>query len=50
LQPHVTTAIIHEQEEVPPTTACSRRDRPTEVTVNELESFLRAMLGRLWER
>ena len=50
LQPHVATVIIHKQEEVPPTTICSRRDRPTEVAVNELESFFRAILGRLWER
>ena len=50
LQPHVVTAIIHEQEEVPPTTVCSRRDWPVEVIVNELKSILRVILGHLWER
>ena len=49
LQPHVETAIVHEQEEVPPTIVCSRRDRPVEVVVDELESVLRAILGCLWE-
>ena len=47
LQPHVATAIIHEQEEVSPTTVCSRCDRHAEVAVDELESNLRAILGRL---
>ena len=50
LQPHVATAIIHDQEEVPPTTICGWRDRPAEVAVNELESVLCTILGRLWER
>ena len=49
LQPHVATVIIHEQEEVLSTTVCSRRDWPIEVAVDELESILRAILGRLWE-
>ena len=47
LQPYVATVIIHEQEEAPPTTVCSWRDRPVEVAVDELESILHAILGRL---
>ena len=50
LQPHVATAIIHEQEEVPPTTICGWRDWPAEIAVDELESVCCAILGRLWER
>ena len=48
LQPHVATAIIHE-EELPPTTICGWRDWPAEIVVDELESVHRAILGHLWE-
>ena len=44
------TAIIHEQEKVPPTTICGWRDWPAEITVVELESIRHVILGRLWER
>ena len=49
LQPHVATAIIHEQEKVPSTIVCGWRDRPAEVAVDNLESVLCVILGRLWE-
>ena len=49
LEPHIATAIIHAQEEVPPTTICGWRDWPAEIAMDELESFLRVILGHLWE-
>ena len=47
LQPHVVTAIVHEQEEVPLTTVCGWHDWPTEIAVDELENVRRPILGRL---
>ena len=49
LQPYVATTIIHEQEEVPPTTVYGWRDWLTEIVVDEFESVHRVILGRLWE-
>jgi hypothetical protein len=49
-QPHMPRVVINQKEEIAVTTRRWRRDRATEVAVEELESLGGALQCLLWER